>query len=178
MHNNEKHADRADAGDGKTNHFGAGQREMYNPRFINADNHDLWRWDKLPDGGDAPEVNGHWADEIQGFVATSGELLVLAEHWADVAICRTFMEWANAPFWVSTDHWRHVYFGWRRVYRIRALLGEVIDQLIKDRIKKFREEDGASCDPESWKEFLRLIDQEAQNRHLGPTSSGFVPPAR
>lgn len=59
-------------------------QEVHKPRFGNPDNHDLWRWDTLPDGGDAPEVNGHWADEIQGFVPTSGELLVLAEHWTSV----------------------------------------------------------------------------------------------
>lgn len=167
MHNNEKHV-RTD--NGKTNHSAAGPEETCHPRFRNADNHDLWRWDNLPGGGDAPEVNGDWAEEIQAFVPTSGELLVLAEHWTNVAIWRTFVEWANAPFSVSTDHWRRVYFGWRRVYRIRALLGEVIDQLIEDRIKKFREEEGANCDTKNWKRFLRLIDLEAQNRHRGPVS--------
>ena len=175
MHNDEKHVHRTN--DGKTNYFATGPEEMYKPRFRNADNHDLWRWDTLPDGGDAPEVNGHWADEIQGFVPTSGELLVLAEHWTDVAIQRTFVEWADVPVFVSTSHWRRVYFAWRWVYRIRALLGEVIDQLIEDRIKEFREGDGASLCPTTWEEFSRLIDRDAQKEHLAPAKSCLRPPS-
>jgi hypothetical protein len=58
--------------------------QVRGPRFRNADNQDLWWWEKLPDGGDAPEVNGYWAGEIQEFVPTSGELLVLAEHTASL----------------------------------------------------------------------------------------------
>ena len=153
----------------------SGTQRVRGPRFRNADNQDLWWWEKVPDGGDAPEVNGYWAGEIQEFVPTSGELLVLAEHWADVAVHRTFAEWANAPFSVSTGHWRRVYFAWRRVYRIRALLGDVIDRVIEDQIKKFHDEDGGRWDPENWAEFLRLIDREAQKEHLGPVSSGFDP---
>jgi len=155
----------------------ADTQEVHKPRFRNPDNHDLWHWDALPNGGDAPEVNGHWADEIQGFVPTSGELLALAEHWTDVAIQRTFVEWADAPVFVSTSHWRRVYFAWRRVYRIRALLGEVIDQLIEDRIKEFREGDGASLGPTTWEEFSRLIDRDAQKEHLAPAKSCFRPPS-
>jgi hypothetical protein len=81
-----------------------------------------------------------------------------------------FTEWANAPYSVSTDHWRRVYFAWRRVYRIRALLGDVIDRVIEDQIKKFHDENGRGWDVESWAEFLRLIDREAQKTHLGPIS--------
>jgi hypothetical protein len=153
----------------------AARRRCAGARFRNADNQDLWWWEKVPDGGDAPEVNGYWAGEIQEFVPTSGELLVLAEHWTDVAVHRTFTEWANAPFSVSTGHWRRVYFAWRRVYRIRALLGDVIDRVIEDQIKKFHDEDGGRWDPENWAEFLRLIDREAQKEHLGPVSSGLDP---
>jgi hypothetical protein len=71
--------------------------QMCKPEFRNADNNDLWPWQKAVSGGDAPEVNGHWAGEIPEFVPTSGELLMLAEHWTDVAIQRTYVEWANAP---------------------------------------------------------------------------------
>jgi hypothetical protein len=141
--------------------------------FENADNHDLWVWEKSPKG-DVPEVNGGWANEIREFVPTSGELLVLAEHWTDVAIWRTYVEWANAPYSVSTDHWRRVYFAWRRVYRIRELLGDVIDKLIDDQIKTFHdEEDGNNWDPEKWKEFLRLIDRKAQEKHLAHRRLSF-----
>ncbi len=75
--------------------------------------------------------------------------MVLAEHWTDVAVHRTFTEWANAPFSVSTGHWGRVYFAWRRVHRIRALLGDVIDKVIEDQIKKFHDENGGRWDPES-----------------------------
>jgi hypothetical protein len=106
-------------------------------RFRNADNADLWEWDKSPDGGDAPEINGCWAAEIPEFVPTGAELLVLAEHWTDVAIQRMFVESDDAPDSVSTEHWRRVFFACHRLYRIRTLLGDVIDRLIEDRIQKF-----------------------------------------
>ena len=116
--------------------------QMSEPRFRNADNQDLWLWGKLPNGGDTPEVNGRWAEELPEFTPTSGELLALADHWTDVAIQRTFVEWADAPFYVSTEHWRRVHFAWRRVYRIRALLGDVVDRVIEDQTKKFHDENG------------------------------------
>ncbi len=47
--------------------------------------------------------------------------------------------------------WQRIYFAWRRVYRIRALLGDVIDRVIDDQVKKFydeeRDEDVAQWDP-------------------------------
>jgi hypothetical protein len=49
-----------------------------------------------------PEVNGLWAQEAQDFVPTTGELLVIAEHWAGVAIERTYVGWANANVSIST----------------------------------------------------------------------------
>lgn len=61
----------------------------------NADNDDLGPYEDCGIGL-VPEVNGPWAVEMPEFLATSGELLVLPEHWADVAIERTFVEWANA----------------------------------------------------------------------------------
>ena len=63
--------------------------------------------------------------------AEAEELLVLAEPWAGVATKRTCVEWASGPVYVSTEHWRRVYFAWRRVYRIRVLLGDVIDRAIR-----------------------------------------------
>jgi hypothetical protein len=51
----------------------------------NADNHDLGHWQHFPIG-DVPEVNGLWAQELKDFVPTTGELLVIAKHWAGVAI--------------------------------------------------------------------------------------------
>jgi hypothetical protein len=68
--------ERASTMKNKTNPAAAGPEEMRMPKFRNADNHDLWPWEKLPIG-DVPEVNGYWADEIHDFVPTSGELLVL-----------------------------------------------------------------------------------------------------
>jgi len=82
----------------------------------NADNDDLGPWEDLP-VGHVPEVNGPWAIEMPEFLATSGELLVLAEHWAGVAIERTFVECANAT---NTDDWRRIYFGWRREESVRS----------------------------------------------------------
>lgn len=68
--------------------------------------------------------------------------------------------------------WRRIYFAWRRVYRIRALLGDVIDSVIDDQVKKFHDEEhdegGAKWVPETWKKFLPLIDRDAQKRHLAP----------
>jgi len=140
----------------------------------NADNHDLLPWEGLP-VGHVPEVNGPWAREVRDFVPTTGELLEIARQWAGLAIERTYIEWANATVSVSTKDWRRIYFAWRRVYRIRAFLGEVIDRVVDDQIKKFHEEDGARWDPATWKEFLRLIDREAQERHLAPVSDFFNP---
>jgi len=111
--------------------------------------------------------------EMSEFVPTSGELLVLAEHWTDVAIHRTYAEWAGASFLVSTHHWRRIYFAWRRVYRIRAFLGEVIDQVIDDRIKEFHDKDGAHWDPANWQQFLCLIDRESQKKCLAPVEPVF-----
>jgi hypothetical protein len=85
------------------------------------------------------------------------------------------VEWANANFSVSTKDWRRIYFAWRRVYRIRALLGDVIDSVIDDQVKKFYDEDGAQWDPETWKNFLPLIDREAQKKHLALVSNVFDP---
>src|SRR5437773_81571 len=38
-----------------------------------------------------------------------------------------------------------------------------------------REQQGRSWDPETWKEFLRRIDREAQKRHLAPVKHAFQP---
>ena len=152
----------------------AGAEEKHEVRYENADNHDLGPWEELP-VGNVPEVNGRWAQEVKDFVPTCWELLVVAEHWAGVAIERTYVEWANANVSVSTKHWWRVYFAWRRVYRIRGLLGDIIDRVIDDQIKKFRDEHRA-WDPKTWKEFSRLIDPEARKEHLAPISNDFPPP--
>src|SRR5438270_3386800 len=81
--------------------------------------------------GNVPEVNGLWAVEMPEFVPTCAELLAIAEHWARVAIERTYVEWANAT---NTDDWRRIYFAWRRVYRVRARIGEVVDGVIDNKI--------------------------------------------
>ena len=127
--------------------------------------------------GNVPEVNGLWAVEIGEFVPTSGELLVIAEHWASVAIERTYVGWANANVSISTKDWRRIHFAWRRVYRIRALLGDVIDGVIDDQIKKLHDEDGGHWNPENWRTFLRLIDREAQKKHLAPVQHLFRLPS-
>ncbi|MGA8834747.1 MAG: hypothetical protein WB538_03865 [Candidatus Sulfotelmatobacter sp.] len=146
----------------------------------NADNHDLGHRRHFPIG-DVPEVNGLWAQEVEDFVPTTGELLVIAEHWASVAIERTYVGWANANVSISTKDWRRIYFAWRRVYRIRALLGDVIDGVIDDQVKKFHNEehdqDGAQWDPENWRTFFRLIDRESQKKHLAPVQHFFHPPS-
>ncbi len=79
----------------------AGIEETREANCRNADNHDLGHWKYFPIG-DVPEVNGLWAQEVIDFVPTSRELLVIAEHWAGVAIERTYVEWANANLSVST----------------------------------------------------------------------------
>jgi hypothetical protein len=53
----------------------------------------------------------------------------------------------------------------------------VIDKVVDDRIKKFREEEGARWTPDTWKTFFRLIDPEAQKKHLGPVTHLFRPPS-
>ena len=167
----ENDKERVSALNNKLNPAAARPQEERKANCKNADNHDLGPWEELP-VGNVPEVNGLWAVEMPEFVPTCAELLAIAEHWARVAIERTYVEWANAT---NTDDWRRIYFAWRRVYRIRALLGDVIDRVIDDRIKKFHEEDGADWDSETWKKFLRLIDREAQERHLAPVSHLFKP---
>src|SRR5207245_3047255 len=81
------------------------------------------------------------AVEMHEFVPSCAELLAIAKHWARVAIERTYVEWANAT---NTDDWRRIYFAWRRVYRVRALIGEVVDGVIDNKIKEFYEEQGRS----------------------------------
>jgi hypothetical protein len=99
----------------------AGIQEIREANCRNADNHDLGQWKHFPIGH-VPEVNGLWAQEVQDFVPTTGELLVIAEHWAGVAIERTYVGWANANVSISTKDWRRIYFAWRRVYN-RAAIG-------------------------------------------------------
>ena len=171
MQNDKK---RVTANNEKTNVAGSGSEQVTRAGCKNADNHDLGPWDEIPEltTGYVSEVNGRWAQEVPQFVPTRAELLAIAEHWASVAIERTFVEWANAT---NTDDWRRIYFAWRRVYRIREFLGGVVDRMVDDKIKKFYEETGWRKDPENWKKFLRLIDREAQKEHLAPVSDVFNP---
>src|SRR2546430_10302591 len=122
----------------------------------NADNHDLGPWEDLPIGN-VPEVNGLWAVEMHEFVPTCAELLAIAEHWARVAIERTYVEWANAT---NTDDWRRIYFAWRRVYRVRALIGGIVARVMDDKIKWVYEQQGGSWDPDSGQGFLGQIVRE------------------
>jgi hypothetical protein len=156
----------------ETTNAASGNPEHRRSRCKNADNDDLGPWEEFGIGR-VPEVNGEWAIEMSEFLPTTGELLVIAEHWAEVAIERTFIEWANAT---NTDDWRRIFFAWRRVYRIRGLIGEIVDRVIEDKIKKFYEEDGRRWDPARWKNFSLKIDREAQKRHLRPVISEFEPP--
>ena len=168
IENNEE--EKVSAMKNKPNPAAAGPEER-KAKCKNADNHDLGPWEELPIG-DVPEVNGLWAVEMHQFVPTCAELLAIAKHWARVAIERTYVEWANAT---NTDDWRRIYFAWRRVYRVRALIGEVVDGVIDNKIKEFYEEQGRSWDPETWQEFLRKIDREAQKRHLTAVKHEFQP---
>lgn len=61
--------------------------------------------------------------------------------------------------------------------RIRALIGDVVDSVIEDKIKEFYEQDGQHWDPEAWKEFLPKIEREAQKRHLEPVKHYFPFPS-
>lgn len=153
--------------------------EMNRTKCNNADNQDLGPSVVLQGFhvGSVPEVNGLWAEEMPEFVPTRRELLVIAKHWAGIAIGRTYVEWSNAAVSVNTKDWRRIYFAWRRVYRIRALLGDVIDKLIDDQIKEFYEEQRGLWDPGTWNEFLRLIDREAQKEHLAPISDDYHSPS-
>ena len=169
IENNEE--EKVSASNNKLNPAAARPQEERKAKCKNADNHDLGPWEELPIG-DVPEVNGLWAVEMHEFVPTCAELLAIAEHWARVAIERTYVEWANAT---NTDDWRRIYFAWRRVYRVRALIGEVVDGVIDNKIKEFYEEQGRSWDPETWQEFLRKIDREAQKRHLTAVKHEFQP---
>lgn len=157
----------------KTNSASSTSEPLRKSKWRNADNDDLGPWEDCGLGR-VPEVNGQWAIEMPEFLPTTGELLVIAEHWTGVAIERTFVEWANAT---NTDDWRRIYFAWRRVYRIRALIGEVVHRVIDDKIKEFYEEDGRCWDPGTWKKFLLKINREAQKRHLGPVKHYFRPPS-
>ena len=167
----ENEEEKVSASNNKLNPGAPRPQEERKANCKNADNHDLGPWEELPIGN-VPEVNGLWAVEMHEFVPTCAELLAIAEHWARVAIERTYVEWTNAT---NTDDWRRIYFAWRRVYRVRALIGEVVDGVIDNKIKEFYEEQGRSWDPETWQEFLRKIDREAQKRHLAPVKHEFQP---
>ena len=47
--------------------------------------------------------------------------------------------------------------------------------MIDDKIKEFYEQQGRSWDPETWQEFLRKIDREAQKRNLTAVKHEFQP---
>ena len=99
--------------------------------------------------GHVPEVNGRWAVEMREFVSTRGELLVIAEHWAGVAIERTDVEWAKRGVFGQYQGVQTHLLAWRRVHRIRALLGDVIDRMVDNKIREFYEEPGPSRDQSS-----------------------------
>jgi hypothetical protein len=145
-------------------------------RYENADNHDLLPWDEIPDLaiGNVPEVNGFGAEEVRGFLPTRHELLVLVRHWADVAIWRNFNDWSNGT--ASSSGWRRIYFAWRRVERIRNLLGaDAVDQVIAEEVNALYEQCGKSCRPDDWETFLKFVSRDGQKECMPPIKSLFDP---
>lgn len=149
------------------------------PICKNVDNHDLLPCDEIPTltFGNVPEVNGLGAEEVRHFIPTHHELLVLARHWADVAIWRNFHGWANET--ASSSDYRRIFFAWRRVDRIRNLLGEdAVDQVISEEVNDLYEQYAKGCSPEDWEKFLHFVDRDAQKECLPPVKHIFQPPGR
>jgi len=137
------------------------------PQFQNADNQGLGGWEIAPGfyAGGTSEVNGPDAAEEPTFIATRWEVLQIAHYWASVAIHTAFTGWANRS--VGSREWRRIYFGWRRVGRIRALLGDqVVDKVIKDVVEGLYQDVGKQCG-EAWQEFLKnTVDRKVQQSYL------------
>lgn len=141
--------------------------------YKNVDNHDLLPWDEMA-VGNVPEVNGFGAEEVSGFIPTRHELLLLARHWADVAIWRNFNDWSNET--ASSSGWRRIFFAWRRVDRIRTLLGDdLVDQVITEEVNDLYEQCGKNCRPDDWQTFLQFISREKQKSCMPPVKSLYQP---
>jgi hypothetical protein len=139
-----------------------------NTNCRNADNHDLLLRDELPIAA-VWEVVGAGGEEIREFVPTRYELLELAKLWASLAIRRSFVVWANA---VGGNHganidWRQICFAWRRLERIRNLVGEeAVDDLIGEQLGELYESHGCRSESLDWEDFLRHVDRDGQKEWI------------
>ena len=139
------------------------------PKCRNVDNDDLLPWDKL-NVGNVWEVNGPGAEELPAFIPTRAELFELARDWATVAIWRQFVGCANQTY--SDTEWRLICYAWRRVERIRGLIGDdLVDQVIDEQMKALYEERGSHCDPDIWAQFMAQVNRDSRRDWLPPLKS-------
>jgi len=141
-----------------------------NTECRNADNYDLLLREELSIGT-VWEVNGPGGEEIQGFVPTRNELLELATRWASLAIRRSFVVWANAVggnHTISID-WRQICFAWRRLERIRILVGnDAVDDLIDEQLGELYQAHGCRCKSLDWDDFLHHVNRDGQKEWIAP----------
>lgn len=124
--------------------------QLPQPRVPNADNERLGSYDtpafRL---GAIDEVNGPGATEVAEYVPTRHELLELARYWAKYAVSIEYAWFANQQG--SSSEWRQRRFAWRRVDRIRNLLGAEVDKVLGE----VYEHHGNIVGKKNWNAFLR-----------------------
>lgn len=142
------------SGEGTTNAEGYSE-QVRTPRTKNSDN----EWLGTVEAGGAcighvDEVNGLGAKEVEGFVPTRHELLTLVKYFAKTAIEDEYFCFLYACSG-STES-RRIAFAWRRVARIKQLLGNSVDQAVDQVYKDFEKTE----DQRYWKVFLSGSEQE------------------
>jgi hypothetical protein len=114
------------------------------PPVKNADN----KWlGPMGEVGRVTEVNGAGAQEFCDFHPTKHELITLAKYWAETAIDIEF-GWFLYDGADSAEIRLHP-FAWKRMKRIRALIGREVDDAIEQAYQDY----GAKQDKEAWEVF-------------------------
>ena len=96
---------------------------------------------------------------VPDFVATRGELIWLAQHWADVALSHPWSLFkSQAP--LTNLQWR--YAKWR-VRDIADLIGEKDVRMAVDEVRDVaRKHLGKNCDARTWDSFLNYDDEQTK----------------
>ena len=108
--------------------------------------------------GYVDEVNGPGAAEITDFIPTKHELLQLVKFWTTEPLPYEFFEEFQLGQACSSGM-RLSAFAWRRIARVRKLLGE---EQVQEAIEEARAEFGKKQDPRLWEIFMHGDDKDWQ----------------
>ena len=127
------------------------------PNVVNPDNQSLHPIGSI---GHVDEVNGPGAIGMPDFIATRHELLQLAKYWFTVAIDYEFFMFLYQQ--TGSDWLRKMHFGYRRVNRIAACLGDAaVEQACKEAEGTFVK----TVDANAWRIFCEGTAEEIAALH-------------